>query len=133
VEALQAQAINPIRFLVVPRVVATTVMMVCVAVVGDLTGVLGGLFVSKTILGIDATQYLARTFDAIHVRDFVTGLVKAAVFGSLISSLACYLGLGVTGGAQGVGVATTRTVVLTIVALITVDLIFTATFYALGL
>ena len=133
IEALQAQAINPIRFLVVPRVLATTVMMVCVAVVGDLTGVLGGLFVAKTILGIDATQYLQRTFDAIQVRDFVTGLVKAAVFGSLISSLACYLGLGVTGGAQGVGVATTRTVVLTIVALITVDLLFTASFYALGL
>jgi phospholipid/cholesterol/gamma-HCH transport system permease protein len=67
------------------------------------------------------------------VRDFVTGLVKAGVFGALISSLACYLGLGVTGGAQGVGVATTRTVVLTIVALITVDLLFTASFYALGL
>ncbi len=133
IEALQAQAINPIRFLVVPRVLATTVMMVCVAVVGDLTGVFGGLFVGKVILGIDATQYLYRTFDAIHVRDFVTGLVKAAVFGSLISSLACYLGLGVTGGAQGVGVATTRTVVLTIVALITVDLLFTASFYALGL
>src|SRR5687768_3838943 len=73
IEALQAQAINPIRFLVVPRVLATTVMMVCVAVVGDLTGVLGGLFVGKVILGIDATQYLYRTFDAIHVRDFVTG------------------------------------------------------------
>src|SRR5688500_2015163 len=131
IEALEAQAISPIRFLVVPRVLATTVMMVCVAVVGDLVGVFGGLFVGKTLLGLDASQYLTRTFDAIRVRDFVTGLVKAGVFGALISSLACYLGLGVTGGAQGVGVATTRTVVLTIVALITVDLLFTATFYAL--
>jgi phospholipid/cholesterol/gamma-HCH transport system permease protein len=132
IEALEAQAISPIRFLVVPRVLATTVMMVCVAVVGDITGVFGGLFVSKFLLGIDATQYLNRTFEAIKVRDFVTGLVKAAVFGSLISSLACYLGLGVSGGAQGVGVATTRTVVFTIVALITVDLLFTMSFYALG-
>ena len=57
------------------------------------------------------------------MHDFTTGLIKAAVFGTLISGLACYLGLGVTGGAQGVGVATTRTVVLTIVALITVDLV----------
>jgi phospholipid/cholesterol/gamma-HCH transport system permease protein len=64
--------------------------------------------------------------------DFITGLVKAGVFGGIISSLACYLGLGVTGGAQGVGVATTRTVVLTIVALISVDLMFTTTFYYLG-
>src|SRR4051812_27352094 len=132
IEALQAQAISPIRFLVVPRVLATTVMMVSVAVVGDLTGVFGGLFVSKAILGVDVSQYLNRTFEAVKVRDFVTGLVKAGVFGALISSLACYLGLGVTGGAQGVGVATTRTVVLTIVALITVDLLFTMSFYALG-
>src|SRR5918993_4817284 len=63
IEALEAQAISPIRFLVVPRVIATTVMMVCVAVVGDLTGVFGGMFVGKLILGIDATQYLYRTFD----------------------------------------------------------------------
>src|SRR3954454_3207024 len=76
IEALQAQAISPIRFLVVPRVVATTVMMVCVAVVGDLTGVFGGLFVGKFLLGIDVTQYLNRTFEAVKVRDFVTGLVK---------------------------------------------------------
>ena len=132
IEALEAGAIAPIRFLVVPRVLATTVMMVCVAIIGDLTGVFGGLFVSKFFLGVDAHQYLNRTFDAVKIRDFVTGLVKAGVFGSLISSLACYLGLSVTGGAQGVGVATTRTVVLTIVALITVDLIFTTAFYSLG-
>lgn len=132
IEALEAQAISPIRFLVLPRVVATTVMMVCVAVIGDLTGVLGGLFVSQNFLGISPEQYLHKTFNAIVVRDFVTGLIKAACFGTLISSLACYLGLSVTGGAQGVGVATTRTVVLTIVALITVDLMFTAGFYYFG-
>ena len=133
IEALEAQAISPIRFLVVPRVIATTVMMVCVAVVGDLTGVFGGMLVGKAFLGVDVSQYLERTFDAVKIRDFTTGLVKAAVFGALISSLACYLGLSVTGGAQGVGVATTRTVVLTIVALIAVDLIFTASFYAIGM
>jgi phospholipid/cholesterol/gamma-HCH transport system permease protein len=132
IEALEAQAISPVRFLVVPRVVATTLMMVCVAVVGDLMGVFGGMFVGRYILDIDSFKYLRETFDAVKVRDFVTGLVKAGVFGTLISSLACYLGLGVTGGAQGVGVATTRTVVLTIVALITVDLMFTAVFYILG-
>src|SRR5688500_3798272 len=132
IEALQAQAISPIRFLVVPRVIATTIMMVCVAVVGDLTGVFGGLVISTTMLGISPSQYLSHTFDAVEVRDFVSGLVKAGVFGALISSLACYLGLSVTGGAQGVGVATTRTVVYTIVALITVDLLFTASFYAVG-
>jgi phospholipid/cholesterol/gamma-HCH transport system permease protein len=132
IDALQAQAIPPIRFLVVPRIVATTVMMVCIAVVGDMMGVLGGMLVSRTFLGIGFTQYLQHTFEALHARDFITGLVKAGVFGSLISGLACYLGLNVTGGAQGVGIATTRTVVLTIVALIFVDLLFTAVFYYLG-
>ena len=132
IEALESEAIHPIRFLILPRVLATTVMMVCVAVVGDLTGVLGGLAISNTFMGISWRSYVAHTFDAIEVRDFVTGLLKAGVFGAMISSLACYLGLGVTGGAQGVGIATTRTVVLTIVALITVDLIFTAMFYYFG-
>lgn len=132
IEALEAHAIHPVRFLVVPRVLATTVMMVCLAVVGDLLGVLGGLSVCSGFLGISATQYINHTFEATKLRDFLTGLVKAGVFGTIISSLACYLGLGVTGGAQGVGVATTRTVVLTIVALIFVDLMFTSVFYFLG-
>ena len=132
IEALEAEAISPIRFLVLPRVVATTIMMVCVAVVGDLTGVFGGGIVGRWFLGMSGLQYFHRTFEAVHVHDFITGLIKAAVFGALISGLACFLGLRVTGGAQGVGVATTRTVVLTIVALILVDLLFTAMFYFYG-
>lgn len=132
IEALEAQAIPPVRFLVLPRVLATTVMTVCVAVVGDLMGILGGLVVSVGLLDVSFSQYVTRTFEAVALRDFLTGLVKAGVFGMLISSLACYLGLNVTGGAQGVGVATTRTVVLTIVALIVVDLLFTAVFYTMG-
>ncbi|HYO09500.1 MAG TPA: ABC transporter permease [Tepidisphaeraceae bacterium] len=133
IEALEASAIPPIRFLVVPRVLATTVMMICLAVVADLVGMAGGMLVSRTFLGIGYLQYLQHTFTAVKLQDFLTGLIKAGVFGALISGLACYLGLGVTGGAQGVGNATTRTVVLTIVALITVDLMFTAVFYYLGL
>ena len=133
IEALEAEAIDPIRFLVVPRVVATTIMMVCIAVIGDIMGIIGGMLVSQFFLGINYTLYLTRTFEQAKMQDFTTGLWKAGVFGLLISSLACYLGLGVTGGAQGVGVATTRTVVLTIVALIFVDLMFTAAFYYLGL
>src|ERR1051325_8288451 len=131
-EALEAQAISPIRFLVVPRVLATTIMMICIAVLGDLMGMMGGLIVSHTVLGVEYRQYLQHTFDMLQVKDFVTGLVKAGVFGALISSLACYLGMSVTGGASGVGSATTRTVVLSIVSLIIVDLMFTTGFYFLG-
>jgi phospholipid/cholesterol/gamma-HCH transport system permease protein len=132
IEALEAHAIHPIRFLVVPRILATTVMMVCIAVVGDVAGALGGMFNSSLFLGISPNMYLEHTLDILRPRDFISGLAKSAVFGMLISGLACRLGLGVTGGAEGVGVATTRTVVLTIVALITVDLMFTSVFYYLG-
>jgi phospholipid/cholesterol/gamma-HCH transport system permease protein len=132
IEALEAHAISPIRFLVVPRVVATTIMMVCIAVIGDIAGAAGGLVSSASFLGLSVPMYLNHTFAILHPRDFITGLVKSGVFGMLISGLACRLGLSVTGGAQGVGVATTRTVVLTIVFLIAVDLIFTSVFYYLG-
>lgn len=133
IEALDAHAINPVRFLVVPRILATTAMMVCLALVGDLAGMMGGLLVSQVSLNIDWRNYIDHTFAILKVRDFTTGLVKAGVFGVIISTLACHLGLSVRGGAQGVGAATTRTVVLTIVALIAVDLLFTAVFYFLGL
>jgi len=132
IEALEAHAINPIRFLVVPRVLATTVMLICIAVIGDLAGGFGGWVLCTGFLDISSHMYMQRTFEHLQMHDFLTGLVKAGVFGALISGMACRLGLSVTGGAQGVGVATTRTVVLTIVALITVDLIFTAVFYNIG-
>jgi phospholipid/cholesterol/gamma-HCH transport system permease protein len=133
IEALEASAIHPVRFLVVPRVIATTVMMICLAVVADLMGVFGGMVISRLFLGISFLQYSTHTFDIVAIKDFVTGLFKAGVFGAIISALACHLGLSVTGGAQGVGNATTRTVVLTIVMLIVVDLMFTSVFYYLGL
>jgi phospholipid/cholesterol/gamma-HCH transport system permease protein len=132
IEALEAHAIDPIRFLVVPRVLATSIMMVCIAVVADVAGVAGGLVISRIFLGINTAQYLHHTFNILKLKDFITGLVKAGCFGTIISGLACRLGLSVTGGAQGVGVATTRTVVYTIVALIAVDLIFTSVFYSLN-
>lgn len=131
IEALEAHAINPVRFLVVPRVIATTIMTVCIAIIGDAAGIIGGLSVSQWFLGIGHQQYVNHTFAILKLPDFFTGLIKAGVFGALISGLACYLGLSVRGGAQGVGSATTRTVVYTIVALITVDLLFTAAFYYL--
>jgi phospholipid/cholesterol/gamma-HCH transport system permease protein len=132
IEALEAHAIQPVRFLVVPRVVATIIMMMCIAVVSDTAGALGGLFTCSGFLGLSPALYIHHTFDSLHPRDFITGIAKSGVFGILISGLACRLGLSVTGGAEGVGVATTRTVVLTIVALITVDLVFTSVLYVVG-
>lgn len=132
IEALESHAINPIRFLVVPRVVATTIMTICIAVVADTAGIVGGSLVGRFVLDIQFSTYYQHTFDMIRTRDFATGLIKAGVFGATIAGIACHLGLGVTGGAIGVGSATTRTVVNTIVALIAVDLLFTTAFFFMG-
>jgi phospholipid/cholesterol/gamma-HCH transport system permease protein len=133
IEALETHAIDPVRFLVMPRVVATCVMTVCLAVIADVVGVLGGMVASWLATGFEPTAYYHASLAAITLRDFLTGLFKAGVFGILIALLACFLGLNVKNGAEGVGHATTRTVVLTIVALTFVDLMFTAVFYQLKL
>lgn len=132
-EAMESQAISPVRFLVVPRVLATTLMMMCLAIIADLMGVLGGLFVCAFVLDISADLYLRMTFDAIEMKDFLGGLFKAGVFGCVLSLIACHLGMNVQGGAEGVGNATTKTVVYTIVALTFIDLGFTAVFYFFGI
>ncbi|MEE8386565.1 MAG: ABC transporter permease [Dehalococcoidia bacterium] len=133
IKALKATALNPVRFLVVPRFLATVVMLVLLTVIADIVGVLGGFLTGTVILDIDASQYLSYTREALTHKDFITGLVKAGVFGVMISIIACYEGLHVTGGAEGVGRATTNTVVKCIVALISADVLFTAVFYAFGI
>jgi phospholipid/cholesterol/gamma-HCH transport system permease protein len=133
IKALRAHALNPIRFLVMPRVLATIIMMVCLTVLADVSGVTGGLLTSWLVLDIPPRQYLHYTQAAVVYKDFFTGLVKAGVFGLLISVIACYEGLSVSGGAEGVGRATTSTVVKSIVVLIATDSLFTTVFYLFGL
>ncbi len=132
IEALEAHAIDPVRFLVVPRLVACVVMMVCLTVVGDLAAIVGGMLVGGLFLHLNPVQFYEHAVQLLTVGDFVTGLIKAAVFGLEISIIACFLGLKVRGGAQGVGINTSRTVVMTIVALILTDLFFTTIFFYLG-
>ena len=134
IEALEAHAIPPVRFLVLPRVLAATVAMVCLCVIADLAGCLGGYVSSLLVLGPDAYQgYWDRIAEQLTILDFATGLIKAAVFGTVLSLLACYEGLKVRGGAEGVGRATTMTVVFTIVSLVLVDCVFTVIFYVYDL
>lgn len=133
VKALRACALNPIRFLVLPRFLATVLMLTMLTVIADVVGVLGGMLVGTQILGIDFGVYLTTTRLAILPMDFLSGVIKGPLFGLLISMIACYEGLNVTGGAEGVGRATTNTVVKCIVALITADVIATSLLYAFGL
>lgn len=133
IKALRAHALDPVRFLVVPRVWATTVMTVGLTVIANVVGVIGGFFTSVVVLGINPTVYIDLTRAALTLTDYFTGLSKGAVFGAMIASLACYEGLNVTGGAVGVGRATTTTVVKSIVCLIGADCLFAITFYRLEL
>ena len=132
IEALEAHALNPVRFLVVPRLLATTTSLMALAVIADVMAVGAGLVMSASVLDIPPHAYIQSTIDQVGPRDFLTGLAKAGVFGLLIGLIACANGLKVSGGAAGVGRATTNTVVESIVAIIFADLIFTAIFYALG-
>jgi len=132
IEALEAHALNPVRFLVVPRLLATTTSLMALAVIADVMAVGAGLVMSASVLDIPPHAYIQSTIDQVGPRDFLTGLAKAGVFGLLIGLIACANGLKVSGGAAGVGRATTNTVVESIVAIIFADLIFTAVFYALG-
>jgi len=132
IKALKAHALNPIPFLVVPRVVATVIMLTGLAVIADLVGVFGGFLTGVFVLDVDPRVYIDYTQAALKNRDFLTGLVKGAVFGMLISLIGCREGLTVSGGAEGVGRATTQTVVKSLVALIGTDCLFTAAFYVFG-
>jgi phospholipid/cholesterol/gamma-HCH transport system permease protein len=133
VEALEAHALNPVRFLVVPRVIATVLSMGALAVIANLVAIAAAMAIAVTVLGVGYGTYIENTLDQVKLVDFLTGWAKSFVFGTLIGIIACANGLKVTGGAAGVGQATTRTVVESIVAIIVADLVFTAVFYALEL
>jgi len=134
IEALESMALNPVRFLVVPRMLATVIMTVLLTVIADVVMVAGG-WLTALKLGLDSDVYYHLTCQAVNVTGFITGLVKAGVFGILIGLIACYLGLAVKPwqGSDGVGKATTNTVVYCIVAIIGADAVFTVIFYAYGL
>lgn len=133
VEALEAHALHPVRFLVVPRVVASIISMTALAVIACIVAIAASLFISVTVLEIPYAAYMDNTLSQAKLVDFLTGVGKASIFGTLIGVIACTNGLKVTGGAAGVGNATTGTVVQCVVSIVIADLLFTAIFYALGL
>lgn len=131
-EALEAQALNPIRFLALPRVLATIISLLLLTIIGDVVAVVSAGVVAVELLDVPYELYKANTLSQVSLSDFLTGLIKASVFGMILASIACYNGFKVSGGAAGVGKATTDTVVQTIVTIVITDLIFTAVFYQLG-
>ena len=123
IEALEAQALNPIRFLAVPRVLATILSLVLLTIFGDVIAIATACFVSVEILDVPYELYKTNTLAQVSLADFTTGLLKASIFGMILSAIACYNGFKVSGGAAGVGKATTDTVVQTIVTIVITDMI----------
>lgn len=133
VEALEAHALDPVRFLVVPRLLASVVSMTFLSIISSVVSIAAALLISITALQIPYANFVQNMLDQAKLVDFLTGVAKGTVFGTLIGTIACINGLSVTGGAAGVGRATTGTVVQCVVAIVVADLAFTAAFYAVGL
>ncbi|MCB9837570.1 MAG: ABC transporter permease [Phycisphaera sp.] len=129
IEALEVHALDPVRFLVVPRLIASILSMFSLAVISNMVAVLGAMLISRLVLAIPYSIFWSNMLDQLKGVDFWTGMIKAGIFGALIGAIACANGLKTSGGAAGVGRATTDTVVQCLVSIIIADSIFTAIFF----
>ncbi len=132
IEALDVMAINPVRFLAVPRFIALFFMQPCLTVLGDISGMLGGFIIGVTSLRISPSLYIQNGFKFLELKDIYTGFTKSFVFAIIIALIGCYEGLNTQGGAEGVGKATTRSVVASFILIILADCVLTAIFYFSG-
>ncbi|VAW66980.1 Putative ABC transport system permease protein [hydrothermal vent metagenome] len=124
-DALQVIGIDPVRYLAAPALLAMIISMPVLTLLGDLMGMLGGAVYTLYELGMPLDIYMSRSFEAINVFDLMQGLIKSIVFSILIVIVSVVNGFQVKGGAEGVGLATTRSVVMSISAIVVADMIFT--------
>jgi len=129
IDALYTMAVNPVKYLVSPRILAGVFMMPVLAIVTDFVGVLGGYFVAVKMLGVNSGVYIGRTVDFVQAQDIFDGLIKASVFGLILSIVACYHGFNTTGGAAGVGEAATKSVVMGCVLILVADYFLTSVMF----
>jgi phospholipid/cholesterol/gamma-HCH transport system permease protein len=104
-----------------PRIVATVVMLFFLVILSDAVGILGGGFVSVSMLGQNGTQYFNTSYQSLEFPDILQGLVKPVFFGFIIATIGCYYGMKTRGGTQGVGRSTTQAVVWSSILIITTD------------
>jgi phospholipid/cholesterol/gamma-HCH transport system permease protein len=129
VDALRSMAADPVKKLVVPKLVATLLMLPALTVIGDALGILGGLIVAKLQLDLTAGFYMNDVLSALTLQDVASGIGKSIFFGYFIAVVGCYNGLTAEGGANGVGRATTNTVVLASILVLVSDFFLTKLFY----
>jgi phospholipid/cholesterol/gamma-HCH transport system permease protein len=132
IDALRSMAADPVKKLVVPRLVATLVMLPALTVLGDALGILGGLIIATTQLNLTAGFYLNDVVGALTVEDLVSGVAKSFFFAGCVTLVGCYNGLTARGGADGVGRATTNTVVLASTMVLVSDFFLSKLFLALA-
>jgi phospholipid/cholesterol/gamma-HCH transport system permease protein len=118
IDALATMGVSPVKYLMVPRIIAGLIMLPILTIFADVVGITGGYFVGVEVLGANPTVYIKRTFDFLDAEDIAGGLIKAAVFGTLIALISSYKGFTAEGGAEGVGRATTGAVVLSSMAVL---------------
>lgn len=129
IEALEVMAIPPMSYLVVPNFWAMAVMMPLLTVFSIYIGMFGGWLIAWSALDMSPAFYITRALEYIDARDLIIGLVKSLVFGVLVVTIACHTGLTVTGGAEGVGRATTRSVVVSLLAVFAANAVLTSVFF----
>ena len=125
IDAMETMAVSPIQYLVVPRVVAATVMVPLLTMLYNFVGVVGSYIVGIYLLGINEGPFMNRLYHYVDADDIWGGLIKAGIFGFLIATISCYMGFNTRRGAKGVGKATTRAVVVSSVTILIVDYFLT--------
>jgi phospholipid/cholesterol/gamma-HCH transport system permease protein len=126
IDALATMAVNPVQYLVVPRIIAGVLMVPVLTIVCAAIGILGGYFVSVSLLGLNPGLYMANTIQYVEVADILKGVFKGFSFGFILSLISCYKGFYATGGAEGVGRVTTEAVVLSSISILIGNYILTS-------
>ncbi|MCB1591032.1 MAG: ABC transporter permease [Alphaproteobacteria bacterium] len=130
IDALRTLSVNPFKYLIAPRVIAGTLMLPILVLIGDVIGVMGGYTVSIYRLGFSPANYLSQTWDILEYMDVMSGLYKAAAFGFIVSVMGCYQGFYSQKGAQGVGAATTNAVVSASILILIFNYVLTQVFFS---
>jgi phospholipid/cholesterol/gamma-HCH transport system permease protein len=121
IDAMETMGISPVRFLVVPRVLAALIMLPVLTIFADIVAILGGYLVSVLTLDVTSHTFVSGLKLYFKSQDVFSGLIKAFCFGGIIAMMGCYYGLRSEGGAEGVGLATTRAVVASCLMILIVD------------
>ncbi|MCI5060323.1 MAG: ABC transporter permease [Alphaproteobacteria bacterium] len=130
IDALVTLSVNPFKYLIAPRLIAGTLMLPLLVLIGDIIGIYGGYIVGVYNLGFSSGNYIEQTWDILERMDVISGLIKAAVFGFIVSAMGCYHGFNSGRGAQGVGTATTYAVVSASILILVFNYILTEVFFS---